>query len=314
MQHPHAIHNWGVFGADDEIGTLNYLTPDAVLRGLAAATRGQVHQLSLPLNLPTTRRHGRPELSKVTFRRNEELMGFVANDDYVVLALQGSSQWDSLIHCGVNESGVDGVFYNGVGVDAVDESGFAHRNGIDKVAARGIAGRGVLLDIARFVTGSPSTALPNDFLITEEVILDCRSAQGVVAAPGDIVCLRTGWSEQYLLGDDDARARLFEASPGKRSFSSPGIVPNLAELVQREQWAALAADNPAVEATPMQLGAASAHVRIQRNLGVHFGELFYFGGLAPAAADAQQWDFLFTSAPLWIPGGMGSPACALAIL
>ena len=171
MQHPHAIHNWGVFGADDEIGTLNYLTPDAVLRGVATAIRGQVHQLSLPLNLPTSRRHGRPELSKVTFRRNEELMGFVANDDYVVLALQGSTQWDSLIHCGVNEAGVDGVFYNGVGVDAVDESGFAHRNGIDKVAARGIAGRGVLLDIARFVTGSPSTALPNDFLITEEVIL-----------------------------------------------------------------------------------------------------------------------------------------------
>ena len=51
MQHPREIHNWGVFGADDEIGTLNYLTPDAVLRGVATATRGQVHQLSLPLNL-----------------------------------------------------------------------------------------------------------------------------------------------------------------------------------------------------------------------------------------------------------------------
>ena len=37
MQYPHAIHNWGVFGADDEIGTLNYLTADAVLRGIAAA-------------------------------------------------------------------------------------------------------------------------------------------------------------------------------------------------------------------------------------------------------------------------------------
>jgi kynurenine formamidase len=314
MQHPHAIHNWGVFGADDEIGTLNYLTAEAVRRGVAAAKHGQVHQLSLPLNLPTDRHHGRPELTKVAFRRNEELMGFVANDDYVVLALQGSTQWDSLIHCGVRESGVDGVFYNGVDVDAVDESGFAHRNGIDKVAARGIAGRGVLLDIARFITGSTSSPLPNDFLITEDVILDCRAAQYVVAQPGDIVCLRTGWSEQYLHGDDETRARLFEPPPGKRAFSSPGIVPELADLVQREQWSALAADNPAVEATPMQLGAASAHVTIQRNLGVHFGELFYFGGLAPAAADAQQWDFLFTSAPLWIPGGMGSPACALAIL
>ena len=314
MQTPHGIHNWGVFGDDDEIGTLNYLTADAVRRGIAAATRGQVHQLSLPLNLPTDRHHGRPELSKVAFRRNEELMGFVANDDYVVLALQGSTQWDSLIHCGVDEPGVDGVFYNGVGVDAVDETGFAHRNGIDKVAARGIVGRGVLLDIARFVTGSGSAALPNDFLITEDVIVECRAAQRVVAEPGDIVCLRTGWSEQYLNGDEEARARLFEPPPGKRAFASPGVVPELADLVQRERWAALAADNPAVEATPMQLGVASAHVTIQRNLGVHFGELFYFGGLAPAAADAQQWDFLFTSAPLFIPGGMGSPACALAIL
>lgn len=314
MNHPHAIHNWGVFGADDEIGTLNYLTSDVVRRGIAAARRGEVHQLSLPQHLPTGRRHGRPELSKVTFRRNEELMGFVANDDYVVLALQGSSQWDSLIHCGVNEPGVDGVFYNGVGVDAVDDEGFAHRNSIDKVAARGIAGRGVLLDVARFVTGSPTAALPSDFQITEEVIRECRANQDLSSAPGDIVCIRTGWSEQYLLGDDESRARMFEPSPGKRSFSSPGIVPELAELVQREQWAALAADNPAVEATPMQLGAASAHITIQRNLGVHFGELFYFGTLAPAAAEARQWDFLFTSAPLWIPGAMGSPSCALAIL
>src|SRR5437868_10729999 len=179
MKYPKGPHNWGVFGEADELGTLNYLTPEAVLRGAAAVRTGERYPLSLPLDLPTGRHHGRPELEKVAFRRNADVYGLVANDDYVVLALQGSTQWDSFVHCGVREEGVNGVFYNGVGTEAVDENGFAHRNGIDKVAQVGIAGRGVLLDIARMVTETDDGILPPEFSITEDVVGDCLRDQGV---------------------------------------------------------------------------------------------------------------------------------------
>jgi kynurenine formamidase len=307
---PEALNNWGAFGEGDELGTLNYLTPAAVLRGAQSIRTGERFPLSLPLDLPTGRHHGRPELEKVAFRHNASIYGLVANDDYVVLALQGSTQWDSFVHCGVQEDGVDGVFYNGVDTDAVDEHGFAHRNGIDKVAQVGIAGRGLLLDVARMVTESDDGMLDPEFSITEDVVRACVDAQGVAVEPGDVICFRTGWTERYLAGDDELRLRMFG---GEAPMVSAGIAPSLAGLAAEQRWAAVAADNPAVESTPMPHGSANAHITMQRNLGILFGELFLFGDLARAAAADGRYDFLFVSTPLWIPGAMGSPANALAI-
>ncbi|MGH9038413.1 MAG: hypothetical protein ACRD0O_21870, partial [Acidimicrobiia bacterium] len=107
--------NWGVFGDDDEVGTLNFLTPEAVLRGVASVREGRAYPLNLPVNLPTDRPIGRPEHEKVAHIRNMQFDGLVVNDDHIVLATQGSTQWDSFVHTGADEEGIDGVFYNGVG-------------------------------------------------------------------------------------------------------------------------------------------------------------------------------------------------------
>src|SRR5688572_8464215 len=89
------LSNWGVFGDDDEVGTLNYLTPDAVRRGVATVREGRAYPLNLPANLPTNRPIGRPEFVKTAHLHNVEFGGVVVNDDHVLLATQGSSQWDS---------------------------------------------------------------------------------------------------------------------------------------------------------------------------------------------------------------------------
>jgi hypothetical protein len=157
-----ALSNWGVFGDDDECGTVNYLTEEVVLRGSQEIIRGERFTLNLPLDQPTPRvlprPYGRPELTKTAHVLDRERHGFVVNDDYVLLATQGSSQWDAFIHYGVVEDGVDGVFYNGVPRDAVDEAGFAHRNSIAALAERGIVGRGVLVDIHGVVSGRTQAA------------------------------------------------------------------------------------------------------------------------------------------------------------
>lgn len=318
---PATPNNWGAFGDDDDLGTLNYLTPEAVLRGIRSVVTGERHPLNLPLDLPRSATGGpmfKPSAApyeKRSFRRNlvtNHGKGLVSNDDQVTFATQGSSQWDALIHVGADEEGVDGPFYNGVTRDVVDESGHASRLGIDKVAQVGIAGRGVLLDIARMVSGGSPDALPLDFVCTPEITQACIQHEGLEPQPGDIVCFRTGWAEKYLSAADDERQAMGLAPDGTFQ-SAPGISPEHTELAHAARWAAVAGDNPGVEAMPIGRPMDSAHVRMLRNLGMLFGELLYFGTLAEAAAADRRWDFLFVAVPLWIPGGAGSPANAMAI-
>jgi hypothetical protein len=68
-----------------------------------------------------------------------------------------------------------------------------------------------------------------------------------------------------------------------------------------------------VEALPMPPGPQNAHVRMLRNLGLPFAELLDFGALSRACLRDRRWDFLFVAVPLYIPGGIGSPANAIAI-
>src|SRR5436190_948976 len=84
------------------------------------------------------------------------------------------------------------------GFGAADANGYAIRNGIDKVAQVGIAGRGLLLDIARMVTGTDGGMLEPEFSINEDVVRACIDEQGVAVEPGDVICFRTGWTERYL--------------------------------------------------------------------------------------------------------------------
>lgn len=308
---PAVPKNWGRFGPDDQLGTVNFLTPEAVLRGVACVRSGTRHPLNLPVDQPAGLGHGRPEFSRTAFARNVNVEGLIVNDDYATLALQGSSQWDALVHAGAQEPSGTGVFYNGYGFDAVDESGHAEKLSIANLAQVGIAGRGILLDVARLVSGT-SAPLPSDFLIDDALIRRCQAETGVEPVEGDIVCIRTGWTGAYLRGDSDERARMMTPIDG--SLQCPGIVPEVAHLAHEQGWAALAADNLAVEAMPPRSGwGASAHVTMLRNLGLPFGELLWFDELAACAAEDGRYDFLFVAVPLLIPGAMGSPSCAMAI-
>lgn len=248
---PARPHNWGTFGPDDELGTLNYLTAEAVLRGTRSVVTGERYTLNLPLDTPRSAASGEP------------------------------------------------LFKPG---------GAAYA----KRSFRRIAGRGVLLDIARMISGGSADPLPADFRCTPELTKCCIQHEGVEIMPGDIVCFRTGWIESYLAAEQDEQDRMGLLPDG--SFRpSPGITSDHAPLADTARWAAVAADNPGIEAMPLSHPLQSAHVRMLRNLGMPFGELLHLASLAEAAAADRRWDFLFVAVPLWIPGGAGSPANAMAI-
>lgn len=304
--------NWGAFGPSDELGTLNYLTPEAVQRGIAAAVSGERHTLNLPLEepaaesgVPAFKPHG-AAFQRVVFASNHRRGDLIVNDDYVTFSTQGSSQWDSLFHIGIEEPGTDGVFYNGTTPEQV-----AHLRGIGAFAEAGIVGRGVLVDVARLVARGADDPLPLDHVISPEETLACLDAQQVEVADGDILCFRTGWVERFLNADPKGRIELLKPT-GDGMWRVPGISPDHATLAHEQRWAAAVADNTAVEALPTK-GAESAHVRMLRNLGMPFGELFDLSRLSRACRAGGRWTFLFVAVPLNIAGGAGSPANAVAI-
>src|SRR5262247_3297866 len=145
---PHSA--WGVFGDDDQIGTLNLLTPERVAAAAQLVKTGQVFAMNWELEKPHPPLFNRAAPRHTINRRRKN----VFDDVYDNFNTQSSSQWDGMRHYGHRLYG----FYNGVKESEItSEPGT--RNGIENWARRGIAGRGVLVDFKRFAdhNGIPFT-------------------------------------------------------------------------------------------------------------------------------------------------------------
>src|SRR6187549_42297 len=136
--------SWEVFGSGDELGTVNLLTPARVTAAAAALIRsGERFNLDYPVNAFDPYPTGtRPRTEHHVFANNE----FHRDDWLDSFYLQSTSQLDALRHIGNPEHG----FYGGLAAEDNNES--STRLGIHNWAESGIAGRGVLLDVARFFT------------------------------------------------------------------------------------------------------------------------------------------------------------------
>jgi Putative cyclase len=296
--------SWGLWGDDDEIGTLNLIGPEQVRAAAALVRRGAVFSLNWDLTLPAPPFFGRSSLRHTIVTKYEG----VAVDDYVdAFWPQVSSQWDGLRHFADSEHG----FYNGARLEEVTTAG-PGRLGMEHWARRGIAARGVLLDVARVLEQDGEAADPLDFYaIGPPQLVRAAAEQGVALQAGDVMVIRTGWIEAYEQLTDDERAALAaEGRPG-----SPGLY---GDDVPRFLWdagiAAVAADNPALEAGHRGTGADLAlHRALLARLGMPLGELWDVQHLARDCAADGVYEFLLTSAPLLIPGGAGSPPNVLAL-
>ena len=294
--------NWGLFGKDDQIGTINFLTPERVAAAAKLVRRGAVFPLDLPLHLPDPPLFSR-QAYRQTIRRFE---GGLGHDDHLDnFYLQASSQWDSLAHVGHPRHGL----YNGVQAEAVTgEEG--SKNGVDAWAKRGIVGRGVLLDVARYLAAQGDPIDPMSSRAIKAAELDATaSAQGVALEPGDILLVRTGWLGAYLAAGQPAREAI------ARDLRAPGLEGSIemAGWLWDRRIAAVAADCPALEPWPWDLSVGALHVRALCYLGLPFGELWDLEALAGDGASDGVYAFLLTSAPLHLRGGVGSPPNALAI-
>jgi hypothetical protein len=302
---PHSA--WGVFGDDDQIGTLNLLTQERIAAAARLVQRGQVFALNWELELPSPPLFSRAAMRHTILRRRRN----VYDDLYDDFNTQASSQWDGLRHCGHHQYG----FYNGV-----TEEQFAEQVGgpigIEQWARRGIAGRGVLVDFPRFAAAHRLEFSPGG---SEHISADGLQAaadwQGVRFQTGDILLVRTGWIEWY--GGLNEAERVELAQPGR--LRAAGLIQSEESLrfLWDNHFAAAASDNPSFEAYPVASDAdkprESMHGTIIGLWGMPIGEMFQLDALAADCDADRRYEFFFTSAPLNKAGGVASPPNALAI-
>lgn len=293
---------WGIFGEDDQIGTLNLLTPERVAAAAKLVRAGQVFALNWKLELPHPPLFNRQELRHEIKRRRHN----VHDDVYDNFNTQSSSQWDGLTHYGHREHG----FYNGVQEsDVTGKEGT--RNGMEHWARRGIAGRGVLIDFPRFAAQHGIPFAPNERLsFTAEQLQAAADWQGVQFQSGDILIVRTGWVGWYESLSEEQRVAL--AQPGALVVAGLEQTEASLRFLWDNHFAAIACDNPPFEAYPPP-PEGMMHETIIGLWGMPIGEMFQLDALAAACAADQTYEFFFTAAPLNKLGGVASPPNALAI-
>jgi kynurenine formamidase len=307
--------SWGVFGPDDQLGTLNFLTPRTALDGAALVKRGRVFNLDYPLNTFVPSLAGtRPPTEHHIFANNPN-----HRDDWVdSFYLQSTSQVDGLRHIRHPRHG----FYGGVADDDITVGKPAL--GIQLLAEKGIVGRGVLLDVVRYFDdiGDPLTqGRPRGITPSE---LDGMARHfGVEIRSGDILLLHTGFAEHWLSATPEQRA----ARTG-----SPGLHQSEEMLawLWDHQIAVAAADNGGLEAFPVDPDSGwvdpdepppprgpshngMMHRPLIALLGMIIGELWRLSELAEDCATDGVYEFLLTAKPLNLEGGVGSPPNALAV-
>ncbi|KAF3055799.1 hypothetical protein GL218_06886 [Daldinia childiae] len=323
---------WGIFDKDgkkDLLGTLNLVTPSVTKAAFSEARDGISISLNWPLNAIAFPMPGRifPVHKQMTLQEAGLSEG-IGWDDEIHFNTQLSSQWDSLVHWHHQPSG---LAYNGI---TVNKEALAVSNTVANTtptldhwhAAGGLVTRGVLIDFKEWAekrakaegkTGEQAVFHPLDgHRITIEEIEAVAKDQGVEFRQGDVLIIRTGLTEILQAPRPEDFAKLQNGT-----ISGVHGVLETAKWLWNKHFAAVAGDSWGFEAlmplkedgtvgSPMDL---FLHPWLLSMFGMSIGELWDLKALSEHCKASGRYSFLLTSAPLNIPGLVGSPPNALAI-
>src|SRR5208282_1068672 len=179
--------SWGVFGDDDALGCLNFLTPEVIVEAAGLVKSGKVFRLDARMGFATPALFGRAGAQHTVIP-----LAPMANDDLVQFNTQESSQWDGFGHVGHIRHE---RFYNNETIDQV--RGGNAKLGIHHWANK-FVGRGLLIDAFgyRKAKGIPVNALDREVYTLAE-LKAVLEHQGSGLKPGTILLVRTGWMESY---------------------------------------------------------------------------------------------------------------------
>ncbi|MEV6346206.1 cyclase family protein [Actinoplanes sp. NPDC051851] len=305
-----AYRNWGRWGEDDVLGTLNFIDDEKRARAASLVRRGRSISLAQRFGEDGPQNGFRGRINPQHYMKDTgsdawaETQGFPHGfggcDDHVVMPLQSSTQWDGLGHIFDRKQA-----WNGRPCTIVDGTG-DHVTGIENMASQFVS-RGVLLDAGRAL--GENGELPDGFAITEEHLEQIISLQGPTSAVGrgDIVLLRTGQlgrcRRQGSWGDYAGGA-----APGF-SFTSLG-------WLHRTEIAAAATDTWGFEVRPYEFPGhvfSPVHQIAIPNMGLLLGEMFDLEELGEECAADGVYEFLLVAGPLPVTGAVGAPVNPIAV-
>ena len=305
------LKNWGKWGANDEIGTLNYTTPEDIIAAAQLVRKGKVYSLALPYD-----QHG-PQGGKTKYpamgrfnpihlmlRTGTDAYSGVldsrkirGSDDVIIMPTQAGTQWDGLGHIFYGDH-----MWNGYDCRTVTSAG-AQKCGIEKTADR-MVGRGVLFDIPRMLG---MEVLPDAFAVTNELLDQAEKYSGVKVRRGDYLIVRTGQMEQMLA------AKTWDGYSGG---DAPGLAFETLDWLQAKQVAAIATDTWGAEVRPNEADDANQpwHWISIPIMGLTVGEIFFLKDLSKDCAADKRYEFMFVAPALPVTGAVASPVNPLAIL
>jgi kynurenine formamidase len=295
------VNNWGRWGADDEIGTLNLITDEVVREAAATVRTGRRIPLALPLQQDGVQSGmipGRVNPLHVMVQINQEIFGpgtVACSDDAVTMGLQAATHWDALTH--VSHSG---RLYNGRPAGTVTAHGGAEFSGIGTV--RHIVSRGVLLDVAR---ARGVDRLDGSHAVTPEDLEAAEELAGARVRAGDIVLVRTGQVRVYLAGDRHAYA-----------YPSPGLSLRTPEWFHARDVAAVASDTLTFEIFPPEVEGLwlPVHALDLVEMGMPQGQNWNLEELSTACGQEGRSTFLLSATPEPFTGATGAPVAPVAVL
>ena len=281
------LSNWGRWGADDEIGTLNLITP-AKRREAAALVRDGVSvSLSLDLDTEPAVDNGSPFV--------QEIYGLGGDGWHIRYHGYGMTHIDALAH--VFD---DGATYNGYVPDEAEVLANGHPRSSIHNLKHGIVTRGVLMDIPRLKGVDylePGTAIyPEDLEAWE------RQA-GFRVSAGDAMFVRTGrWVRRARMG------------PWPIAEQAAGLHVSCLPWLRERDVALLGGESPQ-DVEPMVGGPGvqyALHNFLIIRLGMHLFDNVDLTALSETAAELDRWEFMLTVAPLAVRGGTGSAVNPIA--
>jgi kynurenine formamidase len=298
------LKNWGRWGKDDQIGTLNHVEPADVVAAAGLIRAGKIFALGIALdrNGPQTGLFGgrwnpiHTMLATGSDAVAGRQSGLFYSDDAINMPVQSATHWDSLGHIFY-----EGKMYNGYDAALADSRGL-EKLGIEH-AKNKLVGRGVLLDIARF---KDKDYLEDGHGISNDDLNVCARAQNVEIKRGDFVILRTGQMERCLKE---------KKWGGYAGGDAPGVRFENCYWCQDKQVAAICSDTWGVEVRPNETTEVNQpwHWVVIPAMGLYMGEMFYLKELADDCEADGIYEFFFCGPPLIITGGTGSPINPQAI-